>query len=55
MQLQELRSERLRILQWLVAHSGLGKNHTDWQNHCTRLDRIKAKLYELTGHHAFMI
>jgi hypothetical protein len=54
-EVQELRSERLRILHWLAANSGLGNNHTEWQSHCHRLDRIKAKLYELTGHHAFMI
>ena len=53
MQLQELRSERLRILHWLAANSGLGNNHTEWQSHCTRLDRIKDKLYQLTGHPPF--
>jgi len=53
MQLQELRSERLRILHWLAHNSGLGNNHTEWQNHCTRLDRIKAKLYQMTGHPPF--
>jgi len=55
MQLQELRSERLRILHWLAANSGLGNNHTEWQSHCTRLDRIKAKLYQMTGHPPFRI
>jgi len=53
MQLQELRSERLHILHWLAHNSGLGNNHTEWQNHCTRLDRIKDKLYQLTGHPPF--
>jgi len=52
---QELRSERLRILHWLAANSGLGNNHTEWQSHCNRLDRIKAKLVELTGHQPFGI
>jgi len=53
MQLQELRSERLHILHWLAHNSGLGNNHTEWQNHCTRLERTKAKLYQLTGHPPF--
>lgn len=53
MQVQELRSERLRILHWLAHNSGLGNNHTEWQNHCTRLERIKDKLYQLTGHPPF--
>ncbi len=53
MQLQELRSERLHILHWLAYNSGLGNNHTEWQNHCTRLERIKDKLYQLTGHPPF--
>ena len=55
MQLQELRSERLHILHWLAANSGLGNNHTEWQSHCHRLDRIKAKLYQMTGHPPFRI
>jgi len=54
-QVQELRSERLRILHWLAANSGLGNNHTEWQSHCNRLDRIKAKLVEMTGHQPFGI
>jgi hypothetical protein len=55
MQVQELRSERLRILHWLADNSGLGNNHTEWQSHCHRLDRIKAKLVQLTGHQPFGI
>ena len=55
MQVQELRSERLHILHWLADNSGLGNNHTEWQSHCHRLDRIKAKLVELTGHQPFRI
>jgi len=54
-QVQELRSERLRILYWLADNSGLGNNHTEWQSHCHRLDRIKAKLVQLTGHQPFGI
>jgi len=54
-QVQELRSERLRILHWLAANTALGNNHTEWQNHCNRLDRIKPKLVELTGHEPFGI
>ena len=54
-EVQELRSERLRILHWLAANSGLCNNHTEWQSHCHRLDRIKAKLVELTGHQPFGI
>jgi len=54
-EVQELRSERLRILHWLAANSGLGNNHTEWQSHCHRLDRIKAKLVQLTGHQPFGI
>jgi hypothetical protein len=54
-QVQELRSERLRILQWLADNSGLTNNCTEWQNQCTRLDRIKEKLVELTGHQPFGI
>jgi len=52
---QELRSERLRILHWLADNGGLKKNSTEWQNHCNRLDRIKEKLVELTGHEPFGI
>ena len=55
MKVQELRSERLRILHWLADNSGLGNNLTEWQSHCHRLDRIKAKLVELTGHQPFRI
>jgi hypothetical protein len=54
-QVQQLRSERLRILHWLAANSGLTNNSTEWQSHCHRLDRIKAKLVELTGHQPFGI
>jgi hypothetical protein len=54
-QVQQLRSERLRILHWLAANSGLTNNSTEWQSHCNRLDRIKAKLVELTGHQPFGI
>jgi hypothetical protein len=52
---QELRSERLRILHWLAANSGLGNNHTEWQSNCHRLDRVKVKLVEMTGHQPFRI
>jgi len=55
MQVQELRSERLRILYWLADNSGIINNSTEWQNQCNRLDRIKAKLVELTGHQPFCI
>jgi hypothetical protein len=55
MQVQTLRSERLRILHWMADHSGLNHSHTEWQSHCHRLDRIKAKLVELTGHQPFRI
>ena len=54
-EVQELRSERLRILHWLADNGGLTKNSTEWQNHCNRLDRIKEKLVELTGHEPFGI
>jgi hypothetical protein len=54
-EVQELRSERLRILHWLADNRGLTKNFTQWQNHCNRLERIKAKLVELTGHQPFSI
>lgn len=54
-QVQELRSERLRILYWLAENSGMSNSHTEWQNHCNRLDRIKEKLVELTGHQPFRI
>ena len=54
MQVQELRSERLRILRWLAANSG-GGNPWEWAANVNRLDRIKAKLVELTGHQPFRI
>ena len=54
MQVQELRSERLRILHWLAANSG-GGNPWEWAANVNRLDRIKAKLVELTGHQPFRI
>ena len=54
MKVQELRSERLRILHWLSANSG-GGNPWDWAANVNRLDRIKAKLVELTGHQPFGI
>jgi hypothetical protein len=55
MQVQELRSERLRILYWLAENSGMTNNSTEWQNQCNRLDCVKAKLLELTGHEPFGI
>jgi hypothetical protein len=54
-QVQELRSERLRILHWLADNSGMSNNNTEWNYHCYCLDRIKAKLVELTGHQPFGI
>lgn len=54
MQVQELRSERLRILHWLADNSG-GGNPWDWASNVNRLDRIKLKLVELTGHQPFGI
>jgi hypothetical protein len=54
-QVQELRSERLRILQWLADNSGMSNNNTEWNYHCYCLDRVKAKLVELTGHQPFGI
>jgi hypothetical protein len=52
MQLQELRSERLRILHWLADNKASG-NTWEWAAHVNRLDRIKAKLYQMTGHPPF--
>ena len=54
MQLQELRSERLRILHWLAGNNG-GGNTWEWAANVNRLDRIKAKLYQMTGHPPFRI
>jgi hypothetical protein len=54
-EVQELRSERLRILHWLAENSGMSNNNTEWQYHCYCLDRVKAKLVELTGHQPFNI
>jgi hypothetical protein len=55
MQVQELRSERLRILHWLADNSGTSNNNTEWHYHCYCLDRVKAKLVQLTGHQPFNI
>jgi hypothetical protein len=52
MQLQELRSERLRILHWLAGNNG-GGNAWEWAANVNRLERIKDKLYQLTGHPPF--
>ena len=52
MQLQELRSERLRILHWLAGNNG-GGNAWGWAANANRLERIKDKLYQLTGHPPF--
>lgn len=52
MQLQELRSERLRILHWLAGNNG-GGNAWEWAANVNRLDRIKDKLYQLTKHPPF--
>jgi hypothetical protein len=52
MQLQALRSERLRILHWLADNNG-GGNTWEWAANVNRLDRIKAKLYQMTGHPPF--
>ena len=46
---QELRSERLRILHWLADNKACG-NTWQWAANVNRLDRIKVKLVELTGH-----
>jgi hypothetical protein len=54
MQLQELRSERLRILHWLADNKASG-NTWEWAANVNRLDRIKAKLYQMTGHPPFRI
>ena len=54
MQLQELRSERLRILHWLAGNNG-GGNTWEWAANVNRLDRIKAELYQMTGHPPFRI
>ena len=55
MKVQELRSERLQILHWMVDNGGHGNNFTEWDKQCRRLDCIKAKLVELTGHQPFGI
>lgn len=52
MQLQELRSERLRILHWLAGNNG-GGNAWEWAANVNRLERIKDKLYQLTKHPPF--
>ncbi len=54
MKVQQLRSERLQILHWLSANSG-GGNPWEWASNVNRLNRIKAKLVELTGHQPFGI
>ena len=54
MQVQELRSERLRILHWFGAHMS-NDNQWQWKVQRDRLNLMKSKLYELTGHQAFML
>jgi hypothetical protein len=54
MKVQQLRSERLQILHWLSANNGCG-NPSEWASNVNRLNRIKAKLVELTGHQPFGI
>ena len=54
MKVQQLRSERLQILHWLSANSG-GGNPWEWASNVNRLNRVKAKLVELTGHQPFRI
>jgi hypothetical protein len=55
MQVQELRSERLHILHWLADNRGAGKNFSHWKTQSDRLERVKTKLVELTGHRGFTL
>ena len=55
MQVQELRSERLHILHWLADNRGFGKNLSHWKTQSDRLERVKTKLVELTGHRGFTL
>ncbi|MFZ9960291.1 MAG: hypothetical protein ACO3GP_07855 [Candidatus Limnocylindrus sp.] len=44
----------MQILHWLSANNGCG-NPSEWASNVNRLNRIKAKLVELTGHQPFRI